>query len=155
MRTIWCALGVAVTIASGCSVLAPIPDQSRYFTLSAPGDTRADAEGRVERSADTRVVYGLGPVILPAYLDRNEIATRVSPTEITYSPTEHRWWRLRNHAGQFLWETSPDGRAWTTQASEPAESDPLVASIHVEAGTEGPDPAPGTAVLDNFNVPPP
>ena len=32
----------------------------------------------------------LGPITLPAYLDRNEVAIRVNETELKYSPTE-RW----------------------------------------------------------------
>jgi uncharacterized protein len=72
----------------GCSVLQPQPDRSRFFRLTAMSSTADhDAAGAVP--ASTRV-YGVGPVKLPAYLDRTELATRVSPTEVTYSTTE-RW----------------------------------------------------------------
>jgi uncharacterized lipoprotein YmbA len=90
MRTIWCALGVTVTVANGCSVLAPIPDRSRYFTLSAPADTGGGGVPHGVQSDGVSLVYGLGPVILPAYLDRNQVATRLSPSEVTYSQWD-RW----------------------------------------------------------------
>ena len=74
-------LVITCVIASACSVLGPIPDRSRFFTLTASPPThadRAEAPGRA-------IVYGLGPVVLPAYLDRNQVATRVSETEVAYS----------------------------------------------------------------------
>jgi len=73
---------LAVCLLAGCSVLAPQRDPSRFFTLSP---MTADAQ-----SVRGSTTCGLGPVTLPTYLDRNEIATRISPTEITYSPVD-RW----------------------------------------------------------------
>ncbi len=77
---------VACVIASACSVLGPIPDRSRFFTLTASPPMDAD---RAEASGGA-IVYGLGPVVLPAYLDRNQVATRVSETEAAYSQWD-RW----------------------------------------------------------------
>ena len=77
------ALTVCLAVA-GCSVLAPQPDPSRFFTLAPMAQAPAAAP------AQPGFTYGLGPIKLPAYLDRNEIPTRVSPTEIIYSPAE-RW----------------------------------------------------------------
>jgi uncharacterized lipoprotein YmbA len=75
----------------GCSVLPPRPDRSRFFNLTAMSATSGEREAPGPSSAAAPVpVYGLGPVKLPAYLDRNELATRVSPTEVTYSATD-RW----------------------------------------------------------------
>ncbi len=81
-----CALIGSVLIA-GCSVLAPRPDHSRFFTLTsvAPADTQPSRLG-----APRQVTYGLGPVRMPPYLDRHEVATRLSPTEVAYSTTD-RW----------------------------------------------------------------
>ncbi len=77
---------------SACSVLAPIPDRSRFFTLTATPAAHADHDRTPGRRASgtPEVVYGLGPIIIPAYLDRNQVATRVSPTEVAYSQWE-RW----------------------------------------------------------------
>jgi len=63
-------------------MLAPQPDVSRFYTLSAVAD--ADVSGGGARGR----TYGLGPIELPPYLDRTEVAMRVSPAEVTYSPTD-------------------------------------------------------------------
>jgi hypothetical protein len=34
-----------------------------------------------------------------------------------YDPVQHRWWRLRGNDGTAYWETSADGKTWTTHAS--------------------------------------
>ena len=60
-------------------MLAPQPDVSRFYTLSAVND--ADVSGGGARG----LTYGLGPIELPPYLDRSELAMRVSPAEVTYS----------------------------------------------------------------------
>ncbi len=68
----------------GCSsVLAPQPDPSRFYTLSPV----VDAGGSQQREPRT-VIYGLGPIELPEYLDRNELAERLSSAEVRYSPTD-------------------------------------------------------------------
>jgi uncharacterized protein len=69
----------------GCSVLAPQKDESRFFTLAPVVEARSDAE-----TAPRGLIYGLGPIELPEYLDRDELALRVSPAEVTYSATD-RW----------------------------------------------------------------
>jgi hypothetical protein len=51
--------------------------------------------------------------------------------EIPFDPVQHRWWRLRGKDGVAYWETSPDGKAWTTHASH--SSPPLELS---EVGLE-------------------
>lgn len=78
------ALGV-----SGCTILAPQPDESHFFVL-AP---LARAAGQQEASASdtfSNTIFGLGPIKLPPYLDRNEMAIRLTPTEVQYS-TVDRW----------------------------------------------------------------
>ncbi len=62
-----------------CSVLAPQPDVSRFYTLH----TVADAE--VGGGGTRGLTYGLGPIDLPSYLDRAELALRVSAAEVTYA----------------------------------------------------------------------
>jgi uncharacterized lipoprotein YmbA len=81
---------LAVSILAACSsVLAPQPDPSRFFTLSAA--TGASSEGSAQSvAAPAGLTYGVGPVRIPDYLDRNEICTRLSASELGYSPTD-RW----------------------------------------------------------------
>ncbi len=40
-----------------------------------------------------------------------------TPTTLAYSPTAHRWFRFRETAGTFYWETSPDAATWTVHRS--------------------------------------
>jgi uncharacterized lipoprotein YmbA len=72
-----------VLLVAGCTLLTPTHDASRFYTLAVRDASTAATRGR----APSVVV---GPVTIPAYLDRNEVAVRVSPTEIRYTPTE-RW----------------------------------------------------------------
>jgi uncharacterized protein len=76
---------VLTMLLAGCSILAPRPDASRYYVLTPPSAPDPPAE-----KGAARVVIGLGPVALPSYLARPEIATRVGPNQITYSPVA-RW----------------------------------------------------------------
>lgn len=81
MRT-WLAVA-ALGLASGCSLLSPEPDPSRFFVLTATTPSESSPVGR-------GVTVGVGPITLPGYLDRNEIVTRISADELRYSPIE-RW----------------------------------------------------------------
>jgi uncharacterized lipoprotein YmbA len=76
---------VALALLSGCSsILAPQPDLSKFFVLTARPDNASIATNQGAPS------IGLGPVNLPPYLEREEIATRVAANQIEYSPTD-RW----------------------------------------------------------------
>ncbi len=77
-------------LAAGCSLLAPLPNRARFFTLTPLPEALAHRGETPRPDAGTGMVYGFGPVKLVAYLDRNEVATRVSPTEVRYSPVD-RW----------------------------------------------------------------
>lgn len=77
----------AFAILAGCSsILAPQPDLSKFYVLSAPSASVPPAAG-----ATGSLSIGLGPVRLPAYLSgRDQIATRLGPNQIEYSATD-RW----------------------------------------------------------------
>jgi uncharacterized lipoprotein YmbA len=74
---------VMVALVAGCTFLSPRHDPSRFYTLSA---RRADG-ANLRATAPSVVV---GPVTFPAYLDRNEVAVRVSESELKYALSE-RW----------------------------------------------------------------
>jgi hypothetical protein len=76
---------VLTMLLAGCSPLAPRPDASRYYVLTPP----SAPEPPPGKDA-AAVVIGLGPVALPSYLARPEVATRVGPNQISYSPVA-RW----------------------------------------------------------------
>ena len=73
---------LGVCAVTGCSVLEPKPDTSRYFLL------RAVAEEGPAPLDD--LVLGLGPVTVPDYLDRSEMLDLVGPYELRYS-ADNRW----------------------------------------------------------------
>ena len=87
MNTSWAyRMAVAtVVIATGCRMLSPQPDPSRFFVLTATALPAPDPP------ADTRpLTLAVGPVRLAPYLDRNDLAIRLSADEIRYADGE-RW----------------------------------------------------------------
>lgn len=72
---------LAVAIA-GC--LSPRKDEAKFYLLSPVG---ADP---TSSSASRPILLGLGPIKLPAYLDRQEVVTRVAPNRVELS-SEDRW----------------------------------------------------------------
>src|SRR5262249_35436468 len=74
----------AVLLVAGCSILAPRPDPFRFVVLTPLTDTDATSPRR------DGLVVGVGPVALPGYLRRPEMATRVAPNRIAFSDTV-RW----------------------------------------------------------------
>jgi uncharacterized protein len=83
-RWLWIAafaLGATVTAACG-PVLAPQRDQTKFYTLS-PIDNVSAAE-------PMPISIGIGPINLPAYLDRAEVVTRSGPNEMKVSEN-NRW----------------------------------------------------------------
>ncbi|HVO22449.1 MAG TPA: PqiC family protein [Candidatus Margulisiibacteriota bacterium] len=83
------ALPVCTLFLAGCSVLAPQPDTSHFFVL-APLQMGDAQQNGSESVVHPNMMLGLGPIKLPPYLDRNEIALRLSPTQVTYSAVD-RW----------------------------------------------------------------
>lgn len=70
---------------------------------------------------------------------------------LPYDPVAHRWWQLREHAGRTYWETSPDGRTWTTHHDEPSAAD-THGFITLAAGYDGQAASQADTVrFDNVN----
>ena len=67
---------------AGCIPGATEP--SRFFVLSPLSATSEPAAG------EDGIAIGVGPVVFPAYLDRPEMVTRVSPNELNVDEF-HRW----------------------------------------------------------------
>jgi uncharacterized lipoprotein YmbA len=77
----WLATG-AIAMAAGCTILAPRPDATKFYVLTATSTGGA--------AATSHLVIGLGPVKLPAYLEHAEVITRVAPNRLDLSSTD-RW----------------------------------------------------------------
>jgi uncharacterized protein len=73
-------------LSASCSILAPVPDPNHFFSLVPLPQAQRAAVPR-ETSSDT--TYALGPITLAAYLDRATLVTRVSPTQLRYSPVDY------------------------------------------------------------------
>jgi uncharacterized lipoprotein YmbA len=83
------AIIAAGTLIVGCGAFAPKADPSSFYILgalpeadSAAGKNIADIKGNFS--------VGIGPIELPGYLDRQQIATRTSTNRLSYSETD-RW----------------------------------------------------------------
>jgi len=84
----WFAAPLVILI-SGCTVLAPVADDSRFYVLSSDLDSAGGASFTAN-TARPNLAVGVGPVHVPEYLQRPGVATRVGPTRIEYSATD-RW----------------------------------------------------------------
>ena len=89
MRPAWsCAIALIVTAAissAGClSVLAPRPDPTRFYIISA-SDVPV-----VAKPGASALVIGLGPIAFPAYLARTDIVTRTAENKVDVAP-DARW----------------------------------------------------------------
>ena len=84
-------LGLTALIAlAGCAV----SDPTQYYTLRQPAVRNAPSEvaSTTGRSAAEpgAVTIGVGPVVMPAYLDRGQIVTRTDADQVRIV-TFHRW----------------------------------------------------------------
>ena len=77
-------LGVLGILCSGCSILEPREDPTRFFVLSPGGAETLAPE------SDAKLSITVGPLRLPAYLLRPEIVTRAGENELDPSPFD-RW----------------------------------------------------------------
>lgn len=78
----------SLALLGGCSLLKPSADTTRYYVLTAlsPG---ASAESSLPSSSQLLSI-GLGPVVLPGYLDRSELVARLAPNELHVADND-RW----------------------------------------------------------------
>jgi uncharacterized lipoprotein YmbA len=75
-RTIVPTLGL-LWLCVGCSLIAPQPDRSKFFVL-----TPVTREGE---HPDGRLTLGIGPVLIPSYLMRPQIARRSGDNQLVFS----------------------------------------------------------------------
>src|SRR5262249_30318055 len=91
----WLGLSMVLVAFAGCAVTDP----TLYYSLgqTTTGSSTAGAESRVAAPGPgTRVAgaeplsIGVGPVIVPGYLERAQIVTRSGPDRVKLA-TFHRW----------------------------------------------------------------
>jgi len=90
------AVAVLVT---GCAAVA---DPTKYYVLSSTSVGPSDPQRTPASSAAPGVTVGVGPVVIPGYLNRAQIVTRSGSDEVEIS-TYHRWAEpLENGIAQVL-----------------------------------------------------
>ena len=130
------------------SFMAKVPG-----VLSAAGSVDQQMSLYVDSSNSIRFIYQSGSL----YIQKVVSGTLTTIATITYSSTNHAWWRFRHSGITVYWETSPDGTTWTTQASAAASGlfslNSLEVHFYVESYGSG-NPSPGTAQFSNLNIVP-
>jgi len=131
---------LALALAIGCSWFQPKPDRTRYYVLDVA------APEQKPRQPVPEPLVGLGPITLPAYLDRPELVSRVGRNELRVSqngrwaePLERGFVRaLRHRLETLLGPNAVVPFPW-----EPAKTPPLVISVEVQRF----EPVSGSAEL--------
>jgi uncharacterized lipoprotein YmbA len=77
-------LGTFLVILAGCAGTSP---PSNFYVLSALPESKA---GRQSDGGESKIALGIGPVILPEYLDRSQIITRTGPNALKLAAFD-RW----------------------------------------------------------------
>ena len=86
VRRLSTLLLTAATLALvGCTAITGITDATRYYVLSPSSETSG-----ASRTALSSAGIGVGPVLIPGYLDRLQMVTRGANDELEIS-TFHRW----------------------------------------------------------------
>ena len=74
---------------------------------------------------------------------------------LTYSPTQHLYWRVRESAGTIYWDTSADGTTWTNRAQTSISGlsfSPSSVSVYLTTKEFSTGSAsPGTGKFSNMN----
>jgi len=70
---------------------------------------------------------------------------------VPYDALAHRFWQLRERDGTLLFETSPDGHAWTERGRLAAPFDVSLVRVELSAGVFQGEASPGMAEFDGLN----
>jgi uncharacterized protein len=86
-------------LAAGCGILAPVPNPNHFFSLASLPQAQ---QAGMQRDDPSDTTYALGPITLPAYLDREVLVTRVSPTQLRYSQVDYWAGPLKDNIASVL-----------------------------------------------------
>lgn len=73
--------------------------------------------------------------------------------DVPYDAAVHRFWRLREAAGQTFWETSADGQAWNAVAQMPTPFPLTALTVRLSGNSWNKEALPVEAHFDNVNMP--
>jgi hypothetical protein len=85
----------ALFAVAGCGLLLAKPDPTRFYVLAAVADATTPPSG---------LTVGLGPIVLPPYLQRPEMATRVGANEVRFREFDRWAGSLPTQVGTVLGE---------------------------------------------------
>ena len=91
-------LGAFLVVLGGCAGTSP---PSNFYVLSALPQSAA---GTPSDKDEGKIAIGIGPVVLPEYLDRSQIITRISPNELRVAAFERWAESLKNSFPRILME---------------------------------------------------
>jgi hypothetical protein len=110
--------------------------------------------------AGTQIVFEVDAATNLLLMAIHEDFVDENASSLPYDPIAHAWLRIRESASILHWDTSPDGREWTTQHTEIAPGWTAQNNLSVQLlahctplVTGGP-PSDDYAYFDNFNVRP-
>lgn len=75
-------------------------------------------------------------------------------TQITYSATDHAWLRFRETGGQTMWDTSPNGLAWTNRKTVTSPAYVTSTTLEFQMISHRNNGTNDFSEFDNVNVPP-
>lgn len=78
--------------------------------------------------------------------------SNVDTTLATFDAHAHRWWRLRESAGSWYAEASPDGLNWTTYTSKTYTWSATAVTFAFQAGADVTEAAGNVATIGNINT---
>lgn len=77
-----------------------------------------------------------------------------NPGTMPYDPVAHAWLRISESGGALNWDTSPDGREWTTQHTETAPAWVSNTDLQAQLLAYRDDGTDDYAYFDDFNITP-
>jgi hypothetical protein len=96
--------------------------------------------------------YGFRVTGTTLYLESRTAGTTTT-VSITYSATQHRFWRVRHNSGNdsIVFETSADGATWVARRTVARQIAITKVKAEMVAGSSLAVSAPGKALFDNFH----
>lgn len=108
--------GLASILVSSASTYSMTGSQAAVRVSRVPSNAGSvDTQFSVFLDSNNYVQWFYESGILYAFKQVGGLRTQL--LSLTYSATNHAWWRIRESDGQLKWETSADGAVYTIQAA--------------------------------------
>lgn len=133
---------------TGSSVIVQVPQYPNVGNGTTEAYIQLDILGT--SNVNTLQWHSVGSSLIAAYHVSSAVTTVAT---LALSSTDHKWLRIRHNGTQVVWDTSPDSSTWTQQATWTPTFSLTNLQVTIGSGFTGTEPAPGTAIVDNVNVP--